>query len=130
MPKYFLNCIVYDNSPLIDMFAKQRIDEERSIKARKKQIYGRLGVFLKKKITGALDLQTPIQPSIHLADEKKKPRGALFTLADGSTNFIRINNSLATQTLKRLVRLNLVIAILTIINFVLWSYEVSCNLRK
>jgi len=107
------------------MFTKQRVEEERSVKARKKQIYSRIGVFLRKKISSALQLGNQIKLSIHHSNEKKVSRAALFTLADGSTNFIKINNHLATQTLKRLIILNVVIAILTIINFVFWSFEVS-----
>jgi len=109
------------------MITKQNIEEERSIKARKKQISGRIGVFLKKKISSALQLRTTKKPSSITFAEKKSSKSVLFTLSGGSTNYIRINNHQATETLKRLIRLNVVIAILTIMNFTLWSIEVYCN---
>ncbi len=105
------------------MFSRKTIAEDRKAHALKKKAYTHIGILQEKDTRRSTTSMSIRHLGFNKLNHNSPKKNTLFSLDDGSTSFIRVSEYMALKMDKKLQLLDVIIAILTFINLVIWTLE-------
>jgi len=106
------------------MFTRAIVAEERKAHALKRKAYTHIGIMQQKDARRSTTLGSIKHLGFNKLNHNSPKKNTLFSLDDGSTSFIRVSEYMALKMNKKLQLLDVIIAILTFLNLVIWTIEV------